>query len=95
MSVNGADKKIHEAMMECIDVSAGDHRCGGIEYKLGKREIGHVHGDHLVDIPFPVKVRNEIVESGEAQPHHILPERGWVSIYLRKEEDVDRAINLL
>ena len=95
MSVKGVNKKIHEAMMKCKDVSAGEHRFGGTEYKLGKREIGHVHGDHLVDIPFPIKIRNEIVESGEAQPHHILPDSGWVSVYLNKEEDVDRAINLL
>ena len=95
MAVQGANKKIHEAMMKCKDVSVGEHRFGGIEYKLGKREIGHVHGDHLVDIPFPIKIRNEIVESGEAQRHHILPDSGWVSVYLNKEEDVDRAINLL
>ena len=95
MSVKGANKKIHEAMMKCKDVSAGDHRFGGTEYRLGKREIGHVHGDHLVDIPFPIKIRNEIVESGEAQPHHILPDSGWVSVFLNNEDDVERAINLL
>ena len=95
LSASVASKKIHEAMMKCKDVSAGEHRFGGTEYKLGKREIGHVHGEHLVDIPFPIKIRNEIVESGEAQPHHILPESGWVSIYLHKEEDVETAINLL
>lgn len=95
MPVKDAAKKIHRIMMECKDVIAGDHRFGGTEYKLGKREIGHVHGDILVDIPFPIKVRNEIVESDEAQPHHILPDSGWVSVYLNEEEDVDRAINLL
>ena len=62
---------------------------------IGKREIGHIHSDHLVDIPFPKKVRDEIVASGRAQPHHILPETGWVSFYLRQESDVEQAINLL
>ncbi|MCG6915219.1 DUF5519 family protein [bacterium BMS3Abin03] len=95
MSVKDASKKIHEAIMKYKDICSGDHRFGGTEYKLGKREIGHVHGDHLVDIPFPIKIRNELVESGEAQPHHILPDSGWVSVHLNKEEDVDRAINLL
>lgn len=93
--VKGAPNKIHQAIMGCTDISAGMHRFGGTEYKLGKREIGHVHGDYLVDIPFPLKMRNEIINKGEAQPHHILPESGWVSIYLRKDEDVYRAINLL
>ena len=95
MPVKGAANKIHQAIMECTNLSAGDHRFGGTEYKLGKREIGHVHRDYLVDIPFPLKVRNEIINKGEAQPHHILPESGWVSIYIRKDEDVEKAINLL
>ena len=95
MSVPGAKERIHQAMIECDGVISGIHRFGGIEYKLGKREIGHIHGNHLVDIPFPKKIRNEIVEKGEAQPHHVLPESGWVSIYLHNENDVERAINLL
>ena len=40
-------------------------------------------------------MRNEIINQGKAQPHHILPESGWVSIYIRKDEDVEKAINLL
>jgi hypothetical protein len=76
-------------------VTVRPHRFGGVEYVIGKREIGHIHGDHLVDIPFPKKVRDEIVGSGRAEPHHILPETGWVSFYLRREEDVEQAITLL
>ena len=60
-----------------------------------KREIGHIHGDSLVDIPFPKKVRDEIVATGQAQPHHILPETGWVSFYLREDGDIQKAIDLL
>jgi predicted DNA-binding protein (MmcQ/YjbR family) len=48
-----------------------------------------------VDIPFPKKVREEIVAAGRAQPHHILPESGWISFYLRQEPDVEQAIALL
>jgi len=62
---------------------------------LGIREIGHVHGDSLVDIPFSKTVRNELVTGGRAEPHHILPDSGWVSIHLRQASDVDRAIELL
>jgi predicted DNA-binding protein (MmcQ/YjbR family) len=71
------------------------HRFGGVEYLLGSRELGHIHGDHLVDIPFPKKVRDEIVNSDLAQPHHILPESGWISSYLREDGDVEKAIDLL
>jgi predicted DNA-binding protein (MmcQ/YjbR family) len=49
----------------------------------------------MVDIPFPRKVRDEIVAAGRAEPHHILPETGWVSFYLQQGEDVEQAITLL
>jgi Luciferase len=71
MPVKGAAKKNHQAMMECTDVSDGDHHFGGTEYKLGKREIGHIHGDFLIDIPFPSKVRNAIIDKAEAEPHQL------------------------
>ena len=93
--MNGASEKIHNAIVELNGVESRTHRFGGTEYRLGKREIGHTHGDHLVDIPFPLKIRNELVEKGEAKPHHILPESGWVSLYIRKEDDVQNAIRLL
>ncbi len=95
MSIGGAQTRITEAVTSWANVTVQPHRFGGVEYVIGKREIGHIHGDHLVDIPFPKKVRDEIVAAGRAQPHHILPETGWVSFYLRQEADVEQAITLL
>ncbi len=74
---------------------AAPHRFGGTEYRLGTREIGHIHGDHMLDIPFPKKMRDDLVAAGRAEPHHLLPENGWISFYLRQPADVDRAIALL
>lgn len=95
MPVSGASKRIENALQTCSGVTAQLHRFGGTEYRLGRREIGHVHADHLVDIPFPKKVRDELVATGRAEPHHILPESGWVSIHLNQASDVERAIELL
>ncbi len=95
MSVPGAGKRIKDAVTGWEGVNARPHRFGGVEYRLGTREIGHVHGDHLVDIPFPRRVRDEIVSSGAAEPHHILPQTGWVSFYLREDADVLQAVKLL
>jgi len=80
----------------CFQCSKSDHtNPSGVGYQLGTRELGHIHGDHLLDIPFPKKVRDEIVNAGLAEPHHILPETGWVSFYLQKEGDIQKAIELL
>jgi len=108
MVKNVANEMIRIAVMSCKGITSGVHRFGGTEYKLGKREIGHVHafvpehltsacrhGNYLVDIPFPMKVRNELIKNGEAEVHHILPESGWVSFYINNENDVEKAIALL
>ena len=95
MAIRGASKQIVNTLLTWDDMEAHPHRFGGTEFRIGRREIGHIHGDVLVDIPFPKKVRDEIVGSGEAEPHHILPETGWVSFYLRNDGDIERAIALL
>jgi Family of unknown function (DUF5519) len=95
MSVSGAAEKIASAMRELPGVIAGPHRFGGTEYRLNRREIGHVHGDSLVDIPFTKTMREELVAAGKAERHHILPESGWVSVHLRQTNDIEHAIELL
>jgi predicted DNA-binding protein (MmcQ/YjbR family) len=95
MPVRGAGEQIYEAVTAWEEIAHAPHRFGGVEFRVGHREVGHVHGDSLVDIPFPLPVRNELVESGAAEPHHILPKSGWVSTFLRNSADVDRAIRLL
>ena len=62
---------------------------------LGKRELGHIHGDRLIDIPFPKPIRDELVSAGQAEQHHILPDSGWISFFIQKEADVDHAIKLM
>jgi Family of unknown function (DUF5519) len=88
-------ERIQQTVAVWEGVGSQPHRFGGIEFRYGKREIGHLHGDYLLDIPFARKVRDELVEAGGVTPHHILPESGWVSFYIRREEDIDEAIGLL
>jgi predicted DNA-binding protein (MmcQ/YjbR family) len=40
-------------------------------------------------------MRDQFVSNGDAEPHHIFPKSGWVSLFLRAESDVERAIQLL
>jgi len=95
MSVLGAGQSIKATVSAWEGITTHPHRFGGIEYRLGNREIGHVHGDGLVDIPFPTRVRDELVVMGQVAPHHVLPESGWVSFYIRKPQDIEKAIALL
>ena len=95
MTVAGARNQITQAVLAWDGMSAAPHRFGGTEYRLGTREIGHIHGDQMLDIPFPRKVRDQLVASNAAQPHHLLPDTGWISFYITRAQDVQAAIDLL
>ena len=95
LTVSGAQSKITACLLTWAGVSAAPHRFGGVQYRLGRREIGHIDSDYLVDIPFPTMVRTEILAQGLAEPHHVLPDSGWGSLYLHRSEDVQKAIDLL
>jgi hypothetical protein len=90
-----AQESIIQTVTQWEGLTTAPHRFGGVEFRLGRREIGHMHGDQLVDIPFPKKVRDEIVAAGEAGSHHFLPDSGWVSFYIRGQADIQKAIALL
>ena len=93
--VSEAAKTITGAVMKWKGVSSQPHRFGGIEFRLGKRELGHLHGNFLLDVPFPMQIRNDLVAAKRVQPHHIMPKSGWVSFYIRRRADVEEAVNLL
>lgn len=94
MSVKNASQLIHAAVMQWPDVVSDRHRFGGQEWRIDKTEIGHIHGNHQIDIVLPSKVREELVSAGRAEPHHIYPQIG-ITFYLEQAEDIDRAIELL
>lgn len=71
-------------------VTTAPHRYGGLEFRLERRELGHLHGSRLADLPFPIAVRQALVASGRAMPHHILPESGWVSRWIDADGDTDK-----
>jgi Family of unknown function (DUF5519) len=85
---------IRDELLSWDGVTAAPHRFGGVEFLLGRRELGHLHGDRLADLPFPRRVRDELVESGRALPHHVLPESGWVSVPIAGPEDVPNVVAL-
>ena len=85
---------IRREVLSWPGVTEEPHRFGGGEFRLGKRELGHLHGDYLADLPFPVRVREVLVEEGKAMAHHILPQSGWVSYPIRDASAVPGALEL-
>lgn len=77
------------------DVTVSPHRFGGVEFRVGRRELGHLHGSRWADLPFPVRVRDELIAAGRAERHHVLPESGWVTVRIHGVEDVADVVDLL
>lgn len=75
-------------------VTAHPHRFGGTEFQFNGHEIGHLHGSRQADLPFPVRMRKELIAAGKAQPHHILPETGWVTFWIRGADDLAAVLEL-
>src|ERR1700704_1598497 len=94
MKMKGAGVLIKEAVIAWPGVEAVPHRFGGTEYRVGRKEMGHVHGDRLADLPLPRKLHDEVIESGRAKPHHILPDTGWVSCWMTGPDDAASVIEL-
>ncbi|MDQ4042933.1 MAG: DUF5519 family protein [Actinomycetota bacterium] len=75
-------------------VEATPHRFGGVEFRVRGHEIGHLHGSRIADLPFPIRMRKELVAEGKAEPHHVLPQTGWVSYYPLGPEDASAVVEL-
>jgi hypothetical protein len=86
--------RIRKEIISWPYVTAEPHRFGGIEFRVNNREMGHIHGERVADIPFSMNLRNELVNSGRVKPHHVLPQSGWVSYYINKEDDITAVIEL-
>jgi hypothetical protein len=87
-------QRIEKELLSWPYVTAEPHRFGGVEFRLNKREMGHIHGESVADLPFPMKIRNDLVNSGRVSAHHFLPQSGWISYWIKGEEDIPAVIEL-
>jgi hypothetical protein len=64
-------------------------------YRLGRKQIGHVHDDGHADFQFPREVRDDLIQSGQAISHPAFPNsRTTASYRIRSAEDVPGALEL-
>lgn len=74
-------------------VSVHEHRFGGVEFRVGRRELGHLHAT-FADLPFTRPVRDELIAAGRAKLHHVLSDSGWVTVPMRTPAEVASVIEL-
>jgi len=77
-------------------VEAGPGRRGEFAFKVGKREIGHLHGDHAAHFAFPKDVWAELRDEGRIAEHPVFPGRvGPASRRIETEDDVRDVIAMM
>ena len=92
-STAAANEAVAREVASWRGVTVHEHRFGGVEFRVGRRELGHLH-PRFADLPFTRRVRDELIAAGRARPHHVLPDSGWVTVPMRNETESANVIEL-
>jgi hypothetical protein len=91
-----AEERITQEVRAWDGVSYGAGRRGELSFKLGKREIGHLHGDRAAHFFFPPEKWDELRAEGRIVEHPVFPGRkGPAARAIRDDEDVSDVIALM
>src|SRR5437764_15161315 len=90
MSEQAASERITEEVTSWPDVEAGPGRRGELAFRVGRREIGHLHGDHAAHFAFPKPLWRELRAQARIAPHPIFPDKEGPAAR-RIENDADSA----
>jgi hypothetical protein len=91
-----ASQQIIEEVTSWPGVEAGPGVRGELAFKVGRREIGHLHGDRAAHFGFPKRVWSDLRKQGRIVPHPVFPEsQGPAARVIEDEADVRDVIELL
>jgi hypothetical protein len=77
-----------------VEVDAEER--GEISFKVGRREIGHLHGDHVAHFSFPRTTWAELMAQHRIVAHPVFPDkRGPAERRIESDADVVDVIDLL
>ncbi len=69
---------------------------GEFSFRVGRREIGHLHGDRVAHFGFPKAIGAQLRAEGRIGPHPVMPDTpGWGARRLDTDADVEDVIALL
>ncbi|MFL5822177.1 MAG: luciferase family protein [Solirubrobacteraceae bacterium] len=89
-------ERITEEVTSWPGVEAGPGRRGEFAFRVGPREIGHLHGDRSAHFSFPKDVWRELSERGRITEHPVFPGRvGPAARRIETDADVRDVISLM
>jgi luciferase-like monooxygenase len=91
-----ASQQITEAVTAWPGVQAGIGSRGEFAFTVGRREIGHLHGDRVLHLGFPKAVWQELYDAGRIDYHPVFPGKpGYAARRIESQDDVADVIALL
>jgi hypothetical protein len=91
-----ASDEITDEVTSWPGVEAGAGSRGEFAFRVGRREIGHLHGDHAAHFSFPKQVWTDLFEQGRVVHHPVFPgQPGHAARRIEDEADVQDVIRLL
>jgi hypothetical protein len=94
--IKSASEQITDEVTSWPGVTAGPGRRGEFSFRVGRREIGHLHGDHAAHFSFPKDVWSELRQQGRIGEHPVFPGRaGPAARRIASEADVRDVIDLM
>jgi Family of unknown function (DUF5519) len=91
-----ASEQITAEVTSWPGVEAGPGRRGEFSFKVGRREIGHLHGDYAAHMFFPKDVWTELYEQRRIVHHPVFPEKqGPAARRIVDQDDVDDVIRMM
>ena len=91
-----ASERITNEVTSWPGVEAGPGRRGEFAFKVGRREIGHLHGDRSAHFFFPKDLWAQLHADGRIVEHPVFPDKeGPAARRIEGEADVDDVIALM
>ena len=91
-----AGARITDEVTSWPGVEAGTGSRGEWGFALGRRQLGHLHGDHVAHFGFPKAVWEELYAADRITYHPVFPDKkGWAARRIESDEDVRDVIALL
>jgi Family of unknown function (DUF5519) len=91
-----ASERITAEVTAWPGVEAGPGSRGEFGFTVGRRPLGHLHGDHSAHFSFPKPVWDDLRAQGRIGPHPVFPDaRGPAARRIETDGDVDDVIALM
>ena len=68
-----ANQQITDEVTSWPDVEAGTGKRGEWAFTVGRKEIGHLHGDRVAHFGFPKAIWHELFDAGRIDYHPVFP----------------------